>query len=142
MPMPISTKAEKYLSKSDRFERLQGTLPPQYAKVFNPDEGEECIGLFYNSPGQLHELILITDKGIYIAENELNCKFIGYSDIVSIDWLGKTKREMADHEEKRVLVVELKNGRVEHCPARIDFAQLHTFLNGAMLIKRILDSKC
>lgn len=137
MPVPISSRAAKYLGPSPYYTALQPN-DTEWSSRVNLAQDEQLIGVYQNVPGQVFDSIAISNRGIHVI-GAAESRFIAYADMREIRSASHDKMLMSQNVDARHLLITLNSGAEvdlhiagSRGPGQgIDLASFHSFLNGA-----------
>jgi hypothetical protein len=141
VPVPVTTRAQKYLSNSKHYTPIDNSS--SWREAVSLSDAETLIGVYQNEIGQQNGSIIISTKGIHLFSDG-GLRFIAYDDIRTVDFAFHDKHQMLTDPSKRVLLTHLKDGRT--IPLQItgmrerggaDVASFLSFLGGALQSLRI-----
>jgi hypothetical protein len=136
MPVPISTRARKYLAGTPFYTDLEGVTESDWSNRVALAAEEALLGVYQNSPEQIENSIVITTTGLHFFSPS-GLRSIRYADIKNIEDASHDIRYLMEHPEERKLILTAQNGQRVELPVTgskgkgADMASFHSFLRGA-----------
>jgi hypothetical protein len=136
MPVPISSRAKKYLDGTPYYTDLEGVLDSLWLARIPLAAEEHLIGVYENTAQQIENSIVVTNVALHFfaADGQHS---IRYSEIKEIEDASHDLQYLLAHPEARKLILTLQNGTRIEVPVTgskgrgTDMASFHSFLRGA-----------
>jgi hypothetical protein len=144
MPVPIDTRAEKYLNNLLSYQQV--TNDAEFKSSFHLNEGERPLGIYKSA--QDNESILVTMKGIHMLSAKGD-EFLAYDDMKSIEIEDVHPPVLLENPSRRLLFINLFNGRkislliagTGRNGMSLDLYSFNSFLGGVLQSLRIIAEK-
>jgi hypothetical protein len=136
MPVPIHTRAEKYLTGMPSYRSAAEIDSGAWAKGMSLQAKEAIIGLYQNVPGEVADSIVVTNLGIHWLSTS-GVRFIDYSAIDGMDYPVHDKVALHANVDLRRLVITLVSGEKLNVPIigtegrGLDVSSFYSFISGA-----------
>jgi hypothetical protein len=136
MPVPISSRAKKYLDGTPYYTELEGVPDSAWLARIPLAAEEHLIGVYQNTAHQIENSIVVTNTALhFFAADGLHS--IRYNEIKEIEDASHDLQYLLAHPEARKLILTLQNGKRIEVPVTgskgrgADMASFHSFLRGA-----------
>jgi hypothetical protein len=142
MPVPIHTRAEKYLTNKPFYNAASEIDCSQWRGKMSLAAGESIIGVYQNVPGQFPNSVVVTNLGLHWF-SQSDVRFIDYMHIQEMDYPTHNMPLMAQDISLRRLIVTLKTGEIVDIPITgiegrgLDVISFNLFVRGARQTIRI-----
>lgn len=113
MPISVQSRAHRVLRHLTRYKTCGDLdqLPQLDARDLVLQTNETLIGVYENVPGHLDELLLFTNLGFHLWEND-HWRNVKYAELAGCEWPAESKREAS------MLTVRTKAGERICLPVR------------------------
>lgn len=114
MNIPVVSRVHRCLSQMEKYHSFEGSEKKLKDYPVEWEEGEDPIGVYENTPNQIEQSIVITDRAIYFCNANNHSEKANYRDIVCTE----TPKDKLTHD---TLVVKMNNGRDFLLPIKRDY---------------------
>lgn len=109
MPVPIATRATKYLEGTQFYKRVDEIAWSDWEQKVALQPSESVIGVYQNLPNRIENSIVVTSLGLHYVSDS-SSKFIQYESIREMDYPSHNMPFLFENPDQRLLVTHLNNG--------------------------------